>query len=130
MSESLNISAVNDAVAAARAALESWAQMPVARRIVYLEAFAEQLRQNKATLLEIISDETGKPRWESATEVDAMIGKVALSIRANDERRRPVETTNAGDAECHPAGGTDAGDRKRPSIEDQPDRFRTRLRWA
>jgi succinylglutamic semialdehyde dehydrogenase len=96
MPELPNISTVNDAVAAARAALEPWAEMPVARRIAYLEAFAEQLRQNKAALLEIISEETGKPRWESATEVDAMIGKVALSIRANDERRRPTETVTAG----------------------------------
>ena len=96
MPESANISMVNDAVAAARAALEPWADAPIARRVGYLEAFAEQLRQNKSAVLEIISEETGKPRWESATEVDAMIGKVALSIRAQDERRRTNETTSAG----------------------------------
>jgi succinylglutamic semialdehyde dehydrogenase len=96
MSQSGNISGVNDAVAAARAALESWAAMPIARRIGYCEAFVEQLRQHKPALLEIISEETGKPRWESATEVDAMIGKVALSIRAQDQRRHPTETTTAG----------------------------------
>lgn len=96
MSESVHSPEVDRAVAAARAALDSWSDAPIARRVDYLEAFAEQLRQNKAALLEIISEETGKPRWESVTEVDAMIGKVALSIRAQDERRRPVETVTAG----------------------------------
>src|SRR5205823_10903571 len=30
------------------------------------------------------------PRWEALTEVDAMIGKVPLSIRAFQQRRQPV----------------------------------------
>jgi succinylglutamic semialdehyde dehydrogenase len=87
---------VNVAVAAARAALESWSDTPTARRIEIANAFAEQLKSHKSQLGLITSEETGKPRWESATEVDAMIGKVALSVRAMEERRRPTETTTAG----------------------------------
>jgi len=80
----------------ARIALDAWTGTPLARRIEIAQAYAEQLKSHKADLGLIISEETGKPRWESGTEVDAMIGKVPLSIRAMEERRRPVETTTAG----------------------------------
>jgi succinylglutamic semialdehyde dehydrogenase len=87
---------ITAAVIRAQMALTSWSDLPIARRIEIANAYAEQLKANKAQLGLIISEETGKPRWESATEVDAMIGKVSLSIRAQDERRHPTETTTAG----------------------------------
>jgi succinylglutamic semialdehyde dehydrogenase len=90
------VMSVTSVVAQARLALEGWADAPAARRAGIAFAYAEQLRANKAELGLIISEETGKPRWESATEVDAMIGKVALSVRALEERRRATETTSAG----------------------------------
>ena len=37
-------------------------------------------------LSEAISRETGKPRWEAQTEVQAMINKVAISVRAYHQR--------------------------------------------
>src|SRR5688500_12832210 len=85
-----------NAVVQARMALDAWADMPVDRRVEIADAYAEQLKTHKTPLSLIISEETGKPRWESATEVDAMIGKVALSVRAMEERRRPTEATTAG----------------------------------
>src|SRR3954447_7387896 len=88
--------AVTPAVVRASVALEAWSQTPLEDRAGIATAFAEQLKAHKAELGLIISEETGKPRWESATEVDAMIGKGALSIRAIEERRRPTETTTAG----------------------------------
>src|SRR5688572_16672119 len=78
---------IDSAVAAARQAFEEWSSAPPESRAAVLQAFAEQLKSRKPDLLETISRETGKPRWESATEVDAMISKVALSIRAHAERR-------------------------------------------
>ncbi|HCG18796.1 MAG TPA: aldehyde dehydrogenase, partial [Shigella sp.] len=33
-------------------------------------------------LTAIIARETGKPRWEAATEVTTMINKIAISIKA------------------------------------------------
>jgi succinylglutamic semialdehyde dehydrogenase len=87
---------VAQAVVLARASLETWSATPIEQRRQIACAFAEQLKANKPQLSLIISEETGKPRWESGTEVDAMIGKVALSIRAMDERRRPAETVTDG----------------------------------
>jgi succinylglutamic semialdehyde dehydrogenase len=84
---------VDRVVAIARSAAFGWSNRPTQDRARILSAFAEHLRNRKSELLEMISRETGKPRWESATEVDAMIGKIALSIRAAGERRRPIEST-------------------------------------
>lgn len=51
-----------------------------------IQRFAALLTEHKARLAEIISLETSKPRWESLTEVQAMIGKVAISLEANQLR--------------------------------------------
>jgi len=96
MSDLSNHPEFDRAVADARAADSTWADTPLQRRAELACLFAEQLQSNKADLALIISEETGKPRWESASEVDAMIAKVALSIRAIDERRRANETSTAG----------------------------------
>ncbi|WP_105901700.1 succinylglutamate-semialdehyde dehydrogenase [Vibrio gangliei] len=77
---------VNDAVQAARAAFPSWARMPLADRIALLERFVQQLTEKKSQLAAVISQETGKPHWETLTEVGAMIGKVAISLQAYQER--------------------------------------------
>jgi succinylglutamic semialdehyde dehydrogenase len=75
---------------------DEWSDTTLVQRQAIAHAYAEQLKVHKAELGLIISEETGKPRWESASEVDAMVGKVALSIRAQDERRHATETTTAG----------------------------------
>jgi succinylglutamic semialdehyde dehydrogenase len=77
---------VDQAIAAARDAFPEWADAPLPRRIALLEAFAVQLRQHRDELAEAIAQETGKPRWESLTEVDAMIGKIPISIEAHATR--------------------------------------------
>jgi succinylglutamic semialdehyde dehydrogenase len=87
---------VERAVDAARGAQEAWGALPVEKRIERLEAFATQLKGRRAELAESISKEIGKPLWESLTEVDAMIGKVPVSIQAWRERRLPVEKQSAG----------------------------------
>ena len=84
------------AVIRARLAFERWSETAPAVRAQVATAYADQLKAHRAALGLVISQETGKPRWESTTEVDAMIGKVALSIRAQDERRRPTEAAAAG----------------------------------
>jgi succinylglutamic semialdehyde dehydrogenase len=87
---------VDQAVAAARGAAESWASVPVQRRIFFLERFAQLLKDHRAELGEAISKETGKPTWEALSEVDSMINKVPVSVEAFASRRRPVETEAAG----------------------------------
>ena len=67
---------------AARAAFPGWARHAFAARQAIVEKFAALLEQNKAELTAAIAQETGKPRWEAQTEVQAMINKVAISVKA------------------------------------------------
>jgi succinylglutamic semialdehyde dehydrogenase len=87
---------INAAVTAARHAFEDWEVLPLAERAAYLEAFGKQVQSRRADLIEAICRSTGKPRWESATEVDAVFGKVALTIQANNERHAHTEKQTAG----------------------------------
>jgi succinylglutamic semialdehyde dehydrogenase len=82
---------IDRAVATARKTFESWGVSPLAQRVQFLNGFAQQLQSRRNDLVEAISHSTGKPRWESATEVDAMFGKVALTIQAYNERRHDSE---------------------------------------
>jgi succinylglutamic semialdehyde dehydrogenase len=68
----------------------------VEKRVEHLNRFAELLKTEKqrsadpASLPALISQETGKPLWESLSEIDAMVNKVPLSIQAFKERRSPA----------------------------------------
>jgi succinylglutamic semialdehyde dehydrogenase len=90
---------VDEAVEAARAAFEAWANKDPADRANYLKAFAESLKAEKPGFAEAISRDTGKPLWESLTEVSAMIGKIELSLRAYSERCGTV-VDQAGEAQA------------------------------
>jgi succinylglutamic semialdehyde dehydrogenase len=82
---------VDSAVRAARSALVAWSNLTFNERLVYIKKFAELLGQNKQALAFTIAQETGKPLWETATEVGAMIGKITLSEKAYHERTGTVE---------------------------------------
>lgn len=71
---------------AARAAFPAWARKPFAERQAVVEAFATLLESHKTGLAETIAKETGKPRWETLTEVQAMINKIAISVKAYHTR--------------------------------------------
>ncbi|WFL69048.1 succinylglutamate-semialdehyde dehydrogenase [Pantoea sp. X85] len=71
---------------AARAAFPQWARKPFAERQALVEGFARLLESHKNALAETIAQETGKPRWETLTEVQAMINKIAISIKAYHSR--------------------------------------------
>ncbi len=73
-------------VAAAHAAWPHWAARPLAERIALVEHFAEIVRARHEEMAVLIARETGKPLWETRTEVDAVINKVAISIQAYAER--------------------------------------------
>lgn len=70
----------------ARAAFPAWARTTLADRVAIVERFAQLLEENKTFLAKVISQETSKPLWETLTEVQSMIGKVAISIRAYQQR--------------------------------------------
>lgn len=82
---------VDSAVNAARSAFVTWSILTFDERLVFVKKFAELLSQNKQALALGIAQETGKPLWETATEVGAMIGKIALSEKAYHERTGTVE---------------------------------------
>ncbi|MFB2778325.1 succinylglutamate-semialdehyde dehydrogenase [Shewanella mangrovisoli] len=77
---------VNAAVDAAREAQFDWFMLGFDARLKVVEAYRSQLEANKAELAETIAQETGKPQWETATEVAAMIGKIGLSATAYNKR--------------------------------------------
>ncbi|WP_420826994.1 succinylglutamate-semialdehyde dehydrogenase [Aquipseudomonas campi] len=77
---------VESAVQAARAAFPAWARRPLEERIAVLEQFAAALKAHADELARTIGEETGKPLWESATEVTSMVNKVAISVQSYRER--------------------------------------------
>ena len=77
---------VEQAVAAARAAFPDWARRSLDERIAVLEQFAATLKNHADELAHAIGEETGKPLWESATEVTSMVNKVAISVQSYRER--------------------------------------------
>lgn len=85
---------VTAAAAAARAAFPDWADRARQDRIDAVKRYQAVLKANADRLAETIANETGKPLWETKTEVAAMVGKVDISIRAYDERtgERQTET--------------------------------------
>lgn len=77
---------VDAAVRAAREAFPAWASLTLAERITLLEAFADCLKTRADELAHCIGEETGKPLWESATEVTSMVNKIAICVQSYRER--------------------------------------------
>jgi succinylglutamic semialdehyde dehydrogenase len=67
-------------------ALPAWKNRPLVQRADLLRRYAESLRDEIEPLASLITRETGKPLWESRTEVNAMAGKVDISIDAYEQR--------------------------------------------
>ncbi|PJD95411.1 MAG: succinylglutamate-semialdehyde dehydrogenase [Parachlamydia sp.] len=77
---------VDKACEAASKAFETWSTHPINERIEYLYSFRDELEDEKNNLALLISQETGKPLWESKGEVESMIAKIAISISAYQAR--------------------------------------------
>ncbi|MBU6267082.1 MAG: succinylglutamate-semialdehyde dehydrogenase [Sphingomonadales bacterium] len=77
---------VDHAVERARKAWPGWAAQPLANRIEFLRRFANELRKDAEPLARMVAQETGKPMWEATAEVDAVIARVEIAIRAHAER--------------------------------------------
>lgn len=74
------------AVAAARLACADWAAAGFDQRMLLVRRFRNLLREQREDLAASIAGETGKPLWEARTEVDAMVGKVEISVSAYHAR--------------------------------------------
>ncbi|WP_036827493.1 aldehyde dehydrogenase family protein, partial [Photobacterium sanctipauli] len=77
---------VQQAVASARHALGLWRNTDLAERQAIVERFADLVKANSEDIAMVIAEETGKPLWETRTEAGAMVGKIAISLRAYHER--------------------------------------------
>ncbi|NMM42343.1 succinylglutamate-semialdehyde dehydrogenase [Pseudoalteromonas arctica] len=87
---------VDAAIKSARQAHITWANTAITERIAVLERFVSLLKENSEEFATIIARETGKPLWETRTEVGAMTGKVAISIKAHHERTGTTENPMPG----------------------------------
>ncbi|HEX4870826.1 MAG TPA: succinylglutamate-semialdehyde dehydrogenase, partial [Nevskiaceae bacterium] len=83
---------VDRAVQAAEAAFEDWSERPFAEREALVRRFGEQLKAHQEVLARTIGLETGKPLWETRTEVASMIGKIEFSVQAWKARTGESET--------------------------------------
>jgi succinylglutamic semialdehyde dehydrogenase len=77
---------VDETVDSARRAWPGWAAQPLAKRIELVRRFANEVRKEADAFATLIARETGKPLWEARSEVEAVIGKVEISVRAYAER--------------------------------------------
>lgn len=80
------VSDVGFAVEKARKAWPEWAAQPLATRMEVMRRFANEVRSVHEEFAKLIARETGKPFWEAKTEVDSVINKVEISVRAYAER--------------------------------------------
>lgn len=78
---------VQQATASARSACGPWWDQPLENRIEVVTRYAEIVKAKTDDLAALISAEVGKPLWEAKTEAGAVVGKVAVSIAALNERR-------------------------------------------
>jgi succinylglutamic semialdehyde dehydrogenase len=83
---------VEQAVAAARAAFQGWADLPREDRIAAMRRYKAALDARKDAFAEALSRETGKALWETKAELGSMMAKVDVSITAYEERTGVRET--------------------------------------
>ena len=74
------------AVAAARLAFPAWARTSLDDRIAVARAFQAVVRDRADAFARLIARETGKPFWETKTEVGSVVAKVDISVQAQAER--------------------------------------------
>ncbi|MEX0643726.1 MAG: succinylglutamate-semialdehyde dehydrogenase [Parvularculaceae bacterium] len=86
---------VAEAVGAARDAFAKWALTPLEERIAVMERYRDIILRDAEKLARLISEETGKPFWETKTESQTVANKVDISVRACAERTGTKETPGA-----------------------------------
>jgi succinylglutamic semialdehyde dehydrogenase len=77
---------VDAAVDRARQAWSTWAAQSLSNRVELCRRFANEVRKEQENLAALIARETGKPLWEARAEVEKVVAKVDISVRAYAER--------------------------------------------
>ncbi len=86
---------VDEIVGRARRAWPAWAAQSLTNRIELVRRFANEVRKDADKLATLIAKETGKPLWEARTEVESVINKVEISVRAYADRTAQRKLDNA-----------------------------------
>ncbi len=89
------VSDVDDLVTRARRAWPTWAAQSLSNRIELVRRFANEVRKEADAFAHLIASETGKPLWEARTEVESVVAKVDISVRAYAERTSQRKLDNA-----------------------------------
>ena len=86
---------VDAVVDRARRAWPAWVAQPLSTRMELMRRFANEVRKEADNLATLIARETGKPMWEARSEVESVVAKVEISIRAYAERTAQRKLDNA-----------------------------------
>lgn len=81
-----NHAQVDAAVQSARAAFPGWSGLEMEQRLQCINRFVALLQEQSEQFALLICRESGKALWDARTEVAAMTGKAAISLRAWQER--------------------------------------------
>ena len=86
---------LDELVERARRAWPAWAAQPLATRIELLRRFANEVRKESDAFAQLIARETGRPLWDAHAEVEAVVARVELAVRAFAERSAQRRLDNA-----------------------------------
>jgi succinylglutamic semialdehyde dehydrogenase len=86
---------VDEAVRAARDAYLPWARKTLDERKAYLMRLKEIFDSQKELLAEAISRDTGKPKWETLTEAQALSSKIDITVNFSLDLVKEEHVSNA-----------------------------------
>jgi succinylglutamic semialdehyde dehydrogenase len=86
---------IDQAVKAARKAFADWSMLQPSDRVAAVMRVKEELSKRADEMAEVISRETGKPLWESKTEVNAMLNKFDITKEHSLKHVADVRLENA-----------------------------------
>lgn len=90
---------IERAVAAARHAFPEWSGRTYTERLEILEKFKQLIEDQREALTELICQETGKAKWDAASEVAAVVAKLTYTTEAYADRTgTKSRTTQVGNA--------------------------------
>jgi succinylglutamic semialdehyde dehydrogenase len=87
---------VEAAVYEARKAYPAWAKRSHNERAQYIKNFTSLVEQHKNELAQLVSEEAGKPIWESKIEVSSLINKFTATQEAYAKRCETTERSVRG----------------------------------
>jgi succinylglutamic semialdehyde dehydrogenase len=86
---------IGRATKAAREAFPAWARLPQEARFSLLRKLKDVYTAHADQLTEMIARETGKPKWDSASEAKAMIAKIDVTLDHSMRLVKQERITNA-----------------------------------